>query len=147
MQGPDIDRALAAGVDPTASAELALRTDQITHPRAVRRFAAALDHAVDLVDRPGALATSAVALQPNVIRACRGPLRALAQRLRDPELVGVRAAAMVSYLIRTGDSPLFGASPTRLRNYVGDASELVDAARQRSRAVNRTRRPSRRSPS
>jgi hypothetical protein len=135
-QGPDLDRALAAGVDPAASAELLLRADQLTDPRTSRRFAAALEGAVNLADRPGALAQTAVVLHPNVICACRAPLLALAQRLRDPEPVGVRAAAMVSYLTRSGDSPLFGTLPIRLRNYLHDASELVDAARQRSRAVN-----------
>jgi hypothetical protein len=132
----DLDRALAAGVDPSRSGELALRAAQLTKPRTVRRFGSSLHVAIKRVERPGPLGTSLTLLRPDSVGGAREALLALACRLREQEPVGVRAAAMVSYLVRSGDSPLYARSAgRRLRNFARDASELIDAERARRRAV------------
>jgi hypothetical protein len=136
--GLDLDRLLAAGVDPSSTDELLLRAAQVTSRRALRRTASAIDSVVDVVDKQRAKPAHVVPVSGETIRQARPALLGLVQRLRDDDVVGPRAGAMVSYLVRAGDSPLHASSAgRRLRNFAHDASELIDAERQRRRELRR----------
>jgi hypothetical protein len=131
----DLDLLLAAGVDPASDLELRLRAAQVTKPRRLRLFASVLDTVVDAVETPS-LATADLAVERDTIRPARGALLGLAQRLREPDVVGVRAGAMVSYLVRSLESPLHATSGgRRLQNFARDASDLIDAERQARRGL------------
>jgi hypothetical protein len=134
--GVDLDLLLAAGVDPSSTDELRLRAAQVTKRRALRRAATALDTAVETADSPRVAAAHVLAVDGETIRQARPALLGLTLRLRDDDAVGPRAGAMVSYLVGSGDSPLHARSAgRRLRNFAHDASELIDAERQRRRAL------------
>ena len=63
-------------------------------------------------------------LQVIQVRACSVDLVALALRLRAPEPIDVRGAAMVARLVLNGSSPLYGDAPVTLR-YIARSARLA----------------------
>lgn len=107
-----LDRELAAGADPIASDELSLRVGQLAAGATRARFARALRDAVAVANGRQAPLT-VTRLQRATIRANHGLLLALADRVLDGGVVGVRGLAMVARLLEDRGSPLYAADPER----------------------------------
>ena len=131
----DVDRLLAAGVDPASSVELELRASRVTERRRLLRSASGLDSLVECLDARGDAAFDSVEnVYPDTIRDARPALVALSDRLRENAVVCPRGAAMVSYLVGCEESPLYAESAgRRLRNFARDAIEVIEAGRQAGR--------------
>jgi hypothetical protein len=129
----ELDQALADGTDPTTSEELCLRAAQLSDPRMAERLAASLEAAVDAAGRPVNQRSPAVPLRRRAIIDARAALLGLVLRLRDPDELGHRGAAMASHLVCSGDSPLFaGSAGESLWAYARRAAWAIDEARDRS---------------
>lgn len=115
----ELDRQLAAGMNPWRSDELALRAQRITRRRSRSQLARGLSSAV----RAGQEVTgfsAAVRPDPGEVLEARTVLSAVAQRLRAPEPVAARGVAIVHVLLTDATSPLYrpavpGALGGRLR--------------------------------
>lgn len=102
-----LDRQLAEGAHPWRSPALALRASQLTDRDQQRRFAADLDWIVDQARTGRPDARLAVPLQRATIISGADDLLALSAALRSPSRCSPRAAALVSYLLHDGCSPLY----------------------------------------
>jgi hypothetical protein len=120
----ELDRQLAAGTAPGASAELALRARVITGPRSRRQVADGLLRARRAARNkvPGLSA----AIRPNAdeVLAARVVLSAIDRRLRAPEPVTARGLAMLRMLLTDGASPLYA---PRERGALGSQLRAVAA--------------------
>ena len=104
----ELDRRLAAGVDPMHSDELSLRVGQLGSIRSRRRIACALRGAVALAQHDAyTVMVAAPPMQRAAVRASGGLLLEIAERLLSCEPVGVRGVAMASQLIEDRRSPLY----------------------------------------
>jgi hypothetical protein len=129
----DLDRALAAGVDPSQNDALTLRAAQLTNAATLRRLATSIEAATDLAAMGGPRPTELIQLRRRAILDARPALLGLALRLRDPGVVGPRAAAMASHLVSSADSPLYeNPLNASLSAYAQEASAEIDGARQPS---------------
>jgi hypothetical protein len=103
----DLDRLLAEGTHPSRSRELSLRASQLTTRDQRLRFAGALERAVaDARAGPGNR-NFAIPLQRAAIVSGEDELLALAAALRSPAGCRPHAAALVSFLVCDGRSPLY----------------------------------------
>jgi hypothetical protein len=134
LQAAELDRQLAAGASPRATAVLSIRASRITAPRSRRRLADGLARALRSAQdtTPGVSA----AVRPDVreVLAARAVLVALDRRLRAPEPVTAHGLAMLQTLLTDGTSPLYrpgepGALGSRLRAAAA-ALELTERAQQ-----------------
>jgi hypothetical protein len=108
LTAPRLDSALAAGTDPVASAELALRAGQLVSTRRRARYARSLRRAVESAQRPR-LPTRGAAVPVNraAVLEARPALLALADDLVEivhPRPCGVARAIE---LLRDGAGPLY----------------------------------------
>ena len=117
----ELDRQLAAGASPMASALLAIRCQRLTSRRYRKRVAAGLTRAVRDAEEARALRFSA-AIRPHrsEVIAARAVLATLDRRLRAPEPVSAQGVARLESLLTDGTSPLYrptepGALGSRLR--------------------------------
>lgn len=104
-----LDRRLAAGESPWASAELRWRADQLTSPLERQGLADEVGRLLEDAARPSPLRGAAAPLDRPGVLACDELLRELAQELRHAELVYARGVALVRQLLRDGGSPLYAA--------------------------------------
>jgi hypothetical protein len=106
-RGARLDRQLAAGASPHASAVLALRAQRITGRRSRRRLADGLARA--LHDAQGTTPGFTAAVRPHrrEVLAARSVLAALDRRLRAPEPVTAHGVAMLQALLTEGTSSLY----------------------------------------
>ena len=109
LQRLSLDRRLAEGESPWASAELRWRADQLTAPLARRRLADEVGRLLEDAAQPSRPRGAAVPLYRPGVLACDELLRELAQNLRHAELVYARGVALVRQLLRDGGSPLYAA--------------------------------------
>ena len=102
-----LDRELAAGTSPRASAVLGLRAQRITRPRSRRRVADGLARAAR--DAQSATPGFSAAVRPHrgEVVAARIVLSQLERRLRDPQPVSARGVALLRTLLSDGTSPLY----------------------------------------
>jgi hypothetical protein len=103
----ELDRQLAAGVDPMQSDQLSLRVGQLGSPRSRRRIACALRGAVALAERDHPLALAGPPIQRAAVRASGGLLLEIAERLHSREPVGVQGVAIASQLIEDRRGPIY----------------------------------------
>jgi hypothetical protein len=105
-RGPSLDRQLAAGANPRASAALALRARRITAPRSRARLADGLMRAIRAAQTPPGLSA---AMRPHreEVLAVRTVLATLERRLRAPEPASARGVALLQTLLTDGASPLY----------------------------------------
>jgi hypothetical protein len=102
----DLDRKLAAGADPMQADELSLRVGQLGSPGTRVRLANALRGAVELANgHHSPLITTRLRCQE--IQKSEEQLRALADRLRDGEPLGVQGLAMAARLVNDRSGPLY----------------------------------------
>jgi hypothetical protein len=108
---PALDTALAEGVDPDASAELALRAEQLVDPRLRARLARSLRRAITSTDPPLhhrlPARGSAVPVSRAAVRAARPALLALADDLVDTTAPNPRGVALTVRLLTDGAGPLY----------------------------------------
>ena len=118
----ELDEALANGVDPLASEELAVRAAQLVEPSKRLQLARSLELLVKEVVRGGpSPVPGPTILRREPIARNRPALLALTRRLRSDELHCLPGLAMADRLIRYGDSPLYMAlGPAQLRRRVDD---------------------------
>ena len=109
-----LDRELAAGTSPEASASLAARAIQLTSMTFRRDLAASMHRILTAAGDPPAVMPSPAAVPPPRLPLSRaqinqlaGPLARLAGQLAAPGPVPVQAAAMASQLLADGTGPLY----------------------------------------
>lgn len=103
----ELDRELAAGTNPQASAALAVRAQRITGRRSRQRVADGLARTLRSVrvDPPGF--TAAARPDAGEVLAARETLASLERRLRAPEPVRPRGTAILGLLLTDCTSPLY----------------------------------------
>lgn len=110
-----LDRQLAAGTCPEASARLAARAIQLTSMRSRRDLAASVQRILAAAgDQPAVMPSRAAAVLPPrlplslaQISQLAGPLARLADDLAAPGPVSVQGMAMASQLLADGTGPLY----------------------------------------
>jgi hypothetical protein len=123
---PSLDRELARGDDPLASAALALRARQLVSRSTRDRLAAAVERLIERAQQPP-LVTEVVWLARRETLEARRELLELAGRLRDARPIYARGAAMVSRLVQDGDGPAFTThAGGALRCAIAAAADALD---------------------
>jgi hypothetical protein len=125
-----LDAALAGGADPAADRLLACRAEQLTSSAGRRRLAEGVRETVERATLPRPLGAE-VPVAARSVRACSGPLLALARRLGSDYPIAAASAASVQMLLADGGSPLYEpGSAIALEDAVGSALiELASGAR------------------
>jgi hypothetical protein len=109
-----LDRALAAGGEPGAGRELALRATQLAGPATRRRLARSLREVVFDAEHPStALLTSTVPVARSAVVPLREGLLGLAERLERPGPVNPCGVARVAELLSDSRGPLYHPAPQR----------------------------------
>src|SRR5207247_826399 len=105
-----LDSALAGGADPDADAALAQRAHQVTGLSTRQAIANAIGHILDAAEEPReswGQDGSRPPLQRDDILAARELLLALAARLRQPDYMPPRPAALAALLVWDSASPMY----------------------------------------
>jgi hypothetical protein len=124
----DLDRALARGADPTASAEIAFRAARLVRERNRRGLA----RCVRVVIWEAEAGVSALRVSPRPVRreevlCCREVLLALSERLELPGPVSPEGVAIAERLLADLKSPLFEwAEPGTVRRLARLAATAMD---------------------
>jgi hypothetical protein len=106
-----LDQALAAGADPAASPDLALRARQLTSPEERAATAAALEEAIaEALDPPRGL-TARVPVQAAQVLAARPFLERLAAELREVRAPRAQGVARARRILADGTGPLYAPAP------------------------------------
>jgi hypothetical protein len=114
-----LDRELACGASPDASATLALRARALLRPQTQSQLAQQVARVlVDATGPPRRVMGSRVPVRRNSIQAAAGTFRKLADRLLDPGPLPVQGIAMVRNLLTDGAGPIY---------HPGHAGELPSA--------------------
>jgi hypothetical protein len=115
-----LDRQLAAGQAPEASAVLAARARRLVTPATRRALARDIEH---LLERAGQHSGPRRAVRTRLDAVAAGPgLRQACSLLRTPFPAGARGVAMLSVLLTDGTGPLYNPhSPVLLADAVRDA--------------------------
>jgi hypothetical protein len=122
-QAGELDRRLAAGVDPMLSDELSLRVGQLGSAKARTRVARALRGAVALAGRqPALLARQSGACE---VQASGALLLDLAESVGGDRPLGVEGLARASLIVSSPSSPLYRDDPDP--SLVAAVSEALDA--------------------
>jgi hypothetical protein len=121
-----LDRQIARGVALADTPALALRARQLAAESTRRPLAADLRHVVGYAERVESRSRlSAVMLEPARVRAGRGALLRLAERLEAPAPVSPQGVALARVLLTDAASPLFDRDSERT---VTEASCIADDA-------------------
>jgi hypothetical protein len=104
-----LDSALADGRDPSASASLALRAQQLADPRHRARMAKSIGRVLDLTDRgrAGQLSLTGGPLRPDRVEDSRPQLLELADRLEAIDPPPVKGLAMANLLVEDGMAAVY----------------------------------------
>jgi hypothetical protein len=140
-----LDRQLAAGASPHASAVLALRAQRITGRHSRMRVADGLARAIrDAQDTTPAF-SAAVRPHRQEVLAARGVLATLDRRLRAPEPVTPRGVTLLQALLTDGTSPLYRPSePGGLGSQLRAAAAALEPVNRCERPPETTQTPERR---
>ena len=121
-----LDRQIARGVALADTPALTLRAHQLTAESARRSLAADLRHVVSYAERvESRTQLSAVMLEPARVRAGRGAILRLAERLEQEAPVSPQGVALARVLLTDAASPLFDRDSERT---VTEASCVADDA-------------------
>jgi hypothetical protein len=126
----ELDRELANGADPSGSAELALRAEQLSSRAERARIANALVETLGDARR-GEPMTLRLRPQRAVVRDAADGILALVLRLRDDRPVGIAGVAAAARLVDDRRGPM----------YRDDAGDLDDAIRSAQSAMDATLEP------
>jgi hypothetical protein len=102
-----IDERLAQGEDPAASAQLALRAQQLLSPKVRLELARQLCRVVEEAEGPPQPFSAAVPVQREPVLRARECLVELADDLAFGSEINARGVALVERLLRDGASPLY----------------------------------------
>jgi len=127
LRAVTLDRLLADGAPPEASAALALHATRVYKPAQRRLLARSLSRIACSSDsQPGRL--GAPLCREAIVRA-RPEIEAVAERLRTDGPVSVRGVAHIRLLLADGSGPLYGVSrPEQLRRELRSALVALDLA-------------------
>jgi hypothetical protein len=106
-----LDQALAAGADPAASPELALRARQLTGPDTREAIAAALEEAIAEAVRPPRGLTARVPVHGAQVLAARPFLERLAGELRAARRPRAQGVVRAQRILADGTGPLYAPAP------------------------------------
>jgi hypothetical protein len=121
-----LDRALAAGTDPSTSVLLARRASQLTTRRNRVRFARALEAHLAEARNPTMRASAAIPVRREDVLYASPDLRRLVNTLREGGEVGAQGMAHTRRLLIDGASPLYARSPRgTLAQAFGAATECL----------------------
>jgi hypothetical protein len=109
----ELDAALAAGTDPTASNALSLRAGQLRSPETRARLTRSLRAALDLATNDRSLSIQTPLVRCSEVRACEPLFHDLLACLDESRTVSVQGLALTSLLVRDGASPLFSEHAAR----------------------------------
>ena len=131
---PELDAALAAGVDPEGARLLSLRAEKLATTKHRTRVAKALEKVVAIADADRLTTVPAfrrmrpsLAVRRQQVRSNRVVLLQLAQRLREDGPVRVQGLALAGRLITDDNSPLYTDHATLpLQDAVGVALGKLD---------------------
>ena len=104
-RGLKLDRALAAGADPSTSPLLAARAAQLVDPGTRQRIAACLEQFASTADRPRSRVQT-LPLQ-SAVRPNQEAVLALARTLRHPQLYYAHGIAMLELVLADGTGPAY----------------------------------------
>lgn len=122
-----LDAQLARGVEPEATAALALRARALGEPGSRKTLARSLQHVVEDARSPERPSLARVTALRGEVLAAADQLDELATRLRTPGLLDSRGLATVHLLLSDGCSPLYSRGATKgLRAAVSDAREALE---------------------
>jgi hypothetical protein len=125
--GTTLDRKLAEGVDPQASAVLALRARKLTGARGRKRVADGLAGALRSAKDTTSGITAAVRPDARELLDARTVLTALERRLRGSEAVAAEGVAMLGVLLTDAASPLYWPSgPGELASRLRAAAAAIE---------------------
>jgi hypothetical protein len=122
-----LDRALAEGTSPEASAALALRAQRLTEPDRRWSLAGALRRIVRDADRNRPVRGIRVVPNRRAVKAAREALSRLADTLDDPGPVSAQGVARAWLLLTDGTGPLYNARDGFLLSVC--AAQAVDELR------------------
>jgi len=105
-----LDEQLAEGADPTTSAELTLRAEQLSSDTKRIRLAEDLEGVLREARDPAPQIHRLV--RRRQVYACADELLELARRLRDDQPIALRGAAITAQLLSDARSPLYYARPS-----------------------------------
>jgi hypothetical protein len=107
MHRTRLDRTIAEGADPSASAELALRAEQLTRDSHRRALADSLEEAMSIAEGRSRRVSASPPLARREIRAARATLLDLSHALRNDETVDPAGVALTLQLLTDGAGPLY----------------------------------------
>ena len=121
-----LDAALARGADPWSAAELVVRAAQLASPAERRKVAVGLISLLDLAAFQRGR-SSCLMVRHEVVLEHQDSLRALSERLAEPEPVDVAVVAQLELLLTDPASPVYagGGDPRRLAEVT---SRCLDSA-------------------
>jgi hypothetical protein len=128
LRRDDLDRKLAAGVDPSRHDDLERRAEELTGAEERRRIAREIDRVIDnACGSPPPPMRSAVAPGRPTVRACAPRLRAIAGRLRSDHAIPASGVARVALLVDEPTSPLLAATITEdaLRHLLAEVADAL----------------------
>jgi hypothetical protein len=124
-----LDSELANGADPTSSAELALRAEQLSSPGVRARIANGLVEALGDARR-GEPMTLRLRPQRAAVRYAADDILALVLRLRDDRPVGIAGVAAAARLVDDRRGAMYRDDAGDLREAIRSAQSALDATRE-----------------
>jgi hypothetical protein len=125
----ELDRQLAAGVDPAGSPALAARAQLITGGRFRRGLVDHIESALARAERPPHWHSATLPVCTGEIRAARQALGALARTLKEPGVSNVRGVALAACLVNDPHGPLYQrAGADEISSLAQDAVALLGGA-------------------
>jgi hypothetical protein len=123
-----LDRELAAGADPNATALRRERARKLLGERMRREIAASLERLLADAECSPAPFSSRVPIARNAIRDSRCDLEDVVRRLKEPAYISPQGVAMLNLLLSDGTSPFFtpDPSPRRLRWSLAAVATAID---------------------
>ena len=107
LHAHDLDRALAAGVDPLATPAIAARARYLCSRRSRETLAGAIYFVLQRAGRHSRPLPAHVPIAREAIRRNRAALLGLAADLRQPAEVGAQGVAITRLLVTEGAGPLY----------------------------------------
>ncbi len=111
-----LTEALAIGVDPWSSDELALVATRLTRIRTRRGLADGIERILRAATGPLRPSSPIMPLNRPAIMAASDELAGIAERMRDPAPMPVQTVALVAALLQDGSGPLYAGGAARSGN-------------------------------
>jgi hypothetical protein len=129
LRREQLDRALAAGVEPWMSGPLMTRAAKLTSPSTRHKLAGSIDALLVLAGH-GGRPIAEVSIAHREVLDQREAFCALAARLRDPAPAGVAGLALLAELLWQGSSPVYDrhSEPGAVAAALGRCLALIEPA-------------------